>query len=284
MRWASFAVAGRSTFGIVEDEQAVVDIGAVSGPSIPDLREAIASGGLERLACERRRAPTVPLAELVWLPVIPNPEKILCIGMNYETHRVETGRAEVPHPTVFLRLPSSQTGHRSNLVRPRVSEQLDFEGELALIVGRHGRYISELGAPAHIAGYACYNEGTIRDWQRHTHQFTPGKTFPRSGSFGPYMVTADAVADVAELRLVTRLNGKIMQTASVSQLIFSIPRLVAYCSCFTALEPGDVICTGTPGGVGFKRTPPVFMKPGDTVEVEITGLGTLVNGIEDEQT
>lgn len=281
MNWASFTLDGRASFGIVRDDQ-IVDISAVAPPGVKDLRDAIALGLLEELAEEHAGAPVVAAARVIWLPVIPNPEKILCIGLNYETHRVETGRAAVAHPTVFLRLPSSQVGHGTNLVRPRVSQQLDFEGELAVIIGRSGRYIAEADAFAHVAGYACYNEGTIRDWQHHTHQFIPGKTFPRSGAFGPYLVTADVIPDVTALTLTTRLNDAVMQAAKLDQLIFSIPRLIAYCSAFTQLTPGDVICTGTPGGVGFKRVPPVYMRPGDKVEVEISGLGTLVNGIQDE--
>jgi 2-keto-4-pentenoate hydratase/2-oxohepta-3-ene-1,7-dioic acid hydratase in catechol pathway len=281
VNWASFTIDGRAGFGIVRDDQ-VVDISAVAPSQATDLRDVIALGLLEELAQKRAHAPVVAAARVTWLPVIPNPEKILCIGLNYETHRVEAGRAQVAHPTVFLRLPSSQVGHGANLIRPRVSQQLDFEGELAVIIGRSGRYIDESDAFAHVAGYSCYNEGTIRDWQHHTHQFIPGKTFPRSGAFGPYLVTADEVADVTALTLTTRLNEAVMQAAKLDQLIFSIPRLIAYFSAFTQLTPGDVICTGTPGGVGFKRIPPIYMRPGDKVEVEISGLGTLVNGIEDE--
>jgi len=151
-----------------------------------------------------------------------------------------------------------------------------------VILGRAGRYIAEEEAFAYVAGYACYNDATLRDWQSHTHQFTPGKNFPRTGAFGPWLTTADEIADVDALRLTTRLNGVVMQDAQLDQLIFSIPRLIAYCSSFTPLEAGDVICTGTPGGVGFKRTPPVFLKPGDRIEVDISCVGTLVNSVVDE--
>jgi 2-keto-4-pentenoate hydratase/2-oxohepta-3-ene-1,7-dioic acid hydratase in catechol pathway len=214
--------------------------------------------------------------------VIPNPDKILCIGLNYETHRKETGRSEVENPTVFGRFANSQTGHLANIVRPRVSKDLDFEGELAVIIGRPGRYISRKDAWDHIAGYACYNEGSVRDYQRHTHQFTPGKNFPETGAFGPWMVTPDEAGDLAPLRLQTRLNGQVVQDATISQMIFDIPRQIEYCSAFTRLEPGDVIVTGTPGGVGSRRTPPLWMKPGDVVEVEIDRIGLLRNGIADE--
>jgi 2-keto-4-pentenoate hydratase/2-oxohepta-3-ene-1,7-dioic acid hydratase in catechol pathway len=204
------------------------------------------------------------------------------VGLNYETHRRETGRPEEAHPTIFLRLADSQVAHKAELLRPRVSQALDYEGELAVIIGKAGRYVDEHEAMAHVAGYACYNDATLRDWQRHTHQFTPGKNFPQTGAFGPWMVTADEIEDPAALLLVTRVNSEVVQSASLSQLIFTIPRLIAYCSSFTPLTPGDVIATGTPGGVGFKRTPPLYLKPGDRVEVEISQVGRLENGVADE--
>ena len=281
MKLASFAVDGRESYGIVGGD-CVLDIGALKPTGAADLRSAIAGGQIGRLARYHGEATAIPVDHVTWLPVIPNPDKILCVGLNYESHRRETGRAEVEHPTIFLRVASSQVGHRANLWRPKVSHQLDYEGELAVVIGRPGRRIAEADALAHIAGYACYNEASVRDWQRHTHQFTPGKNFPRTGAFGPYIVTPDEVTDVGALKLETRLNGQVMQQAYVNQMIFSVARIIAYCSEFVRLEAGDVIATGTPGGVGFKRTPPVFMKPGDKVEVEITGLGKLINGIEDE--
>ena len=246
-----------------------------------DLKSAIAADALAELAAAGKTA-RHPVTKIAWLPVIPNPDKILCIGLNYETHRKETGRAEVENPTVFGRFANSQTGHLANIIRPRVSRDLDFEGELAVIIGRPGRYISRKDAWGHIAGYACYNEGSVRDYQRHTHQFTPGKNFPQTGAFGPWMVTPDEAGDLASLRLQTRLNGEVVQDATISQMIFDIPRQIEYCSSFTRLEPGDVIVTGTPGGVGSRRTPPLWMKPGDIVEVEIDRIGLLRNGIADE--
>ena len=259
-----------------------LDVGEVLRASLPSLRAAIAASAWPEIEAARHAAPRLPLEAVQWLPVIPDPDKILCVGLNYETHRRETGRAEVGHPTIFLRLNSSQLGHREDIVRPHVSDTLDYEGELAVIIGKAGRYIGEADAMAHVAGYSCYNDGTVREYQRHTHQFTPGKNFPATGAFGPWMVTADEIADVEALKLVTRLDGAVVQEAGLDQLIFSIPRIIAYCSAFTRLEPGDVIATGTPGGVGFKREPPLFMRPGSTVEVEISGIGTLVNGIADE--
>jgi 2-keto-4-pentenoate hydratase/2-oxohepta-3-ene-1,7-dioic acid hydratase in catechol pathway len=276
MKLASFRVHGRSSFGIVEGDT-IIDVGGGS-----DLRSALAAGRIGDLA-NRKSAERFSTREIEWLPTIPNPDKILCVGLNYEMHRKETGRKESAYPVIFLRLPSSQTGHETNLWRPRVSTEYDYEGELALIIGRPGRYISEENAFAHIAGYSCYNDGSIRDWQLHTHQYTPGKNFPRSGAFGPWMTTADEIPDATALKLTTRLNGTVMQHAGLDELIFPIPRLIAYLSSFTRLEPGDVIATGTPGGVGFKRTPPVYLKPGDRFEVDIPGVGTLVNGVEEEQ-
>ena len=229
-----------------------------------------------------QKAKRYPAAGITWLPVIPNPDKILCIGLNYETHRKETGRTEVENPTVFGRFANSQTGHLADIIRPTLSHDLDYEGELAVIIGKPGRHIARADAWSHIAGYACYNEGSVRDFQRHTHQFTPGKNFPGTGAFGPWMMTPDELGDVPPLRLQTRLNGQIVQDARIDQMIFDIPRQIEYCSSFTRLEPGDVIATGTPGGVGSRRTPPLWLKPGDIVEVEIDRLGVLRNGVADE--
>lgn len=281
MKFASFAINGIPSWGLIDGAQ-VVDLGAHFADRYPDLKSAIAAGALGDVAAASGKAARYPLANITWLPVIPNPDKILCIGLNYETHRVETGRAEVANPTVFGRFANSQTGHLSNIIRPRVSKDLDFEGELAAIIGKPGRYIAGKDAWDHIAGYACYNEGSVRDFQRHTHQFTPGKNFPQTGAFGPWMVTPDEAGDLAPLRLQTRLNGEVVQDATISQMIFDIPRQIEYCSSFTRLEPGDVIVTGTPGGVGSRRTPPLWMKPGDVVEVEIDRIGLLRNGIADE--
>jgi 2-keto-4-pentenoate hydratase/2-oxohepta-3-ene-1,7-dioic acid hydratase in catechol pathway len=281
MKFASFKVNGTQSWGLIDGEQAV-DLGALLRDRFPDLKSAITAGTLTELASLVGKAPRYPVADITWLPVIPNPDKILCIGLNYENHRLETGRSEVENPTVFGRFANSQTGHLANIIRPRVSKDLDFEGELAVIIGKPGRYIARKDAWNHIAGYACYNEGSVRDFQRHTHQFTPGKNFPETGAFGPWMVTPDEAGDLAPLRLQTRLNGRVVQEATISQMIFDIPRQIEYCSSFTRLEPGDVIVTGTPGGVGSRRTPPLWMKPGDIVEVEIDRIGLLRNGVADE--
>ena len=281
MKFASFKINGIASWGLIDGGE-VVDLGAALRDRFPDLKSAIAANALAEAAKAGAKASRHPLAKITWLPVIPNPDKILCIGLNYETHRKETGRDEVANPTVFGRFANSQTGHLANIVRPRVSTDLDYEGELALIIGKPGRYIQRKDAFNHVAGYACYNEGSVRDYQRHTHQFTPGKNFPDTGAFGPWMVTPDEAGDLGPLRLQTRLNGEVVQDAIISQMIFDIPRQIEYCSAFTRLEPGDVIVTGTPGGVGSRRTPPLWMKPGDVVEVEIDRIGLLRNTIADE--
>jgi 2-keto-4-pentenoate hydratase/2-oxohepta-3-ene-1,7-dioic acid hydratase in catechol pathway len=285
MKFASFKIgstAGNTaSWGLVDGEE-IADLGALLGERYPDLKSAIAAGALAEAAAAASKARRHALKDIAWLPVIPNPDKILCIGLNYEMHRKETGRSEVENPTVFGRFANSQTGHLTNIIRPRVSTDLDFEGELAVVIGKAGRYIKPADAWDHIAGYACYNEGSVRDFQRHTHQFTPGKNFPSTGGFGPWMVTRDEIKEIGPLRLQTRLNGQVVQDTTIDQMIFDIPRQIEYCSSFTRLEPGDVIATGTPGGVGSRRNPPLWMKPGDTVEVEIDRIGLLRNGIADE--
>ncbi|KJF69953.1 fumarylacetoacetate hydrolase family protein [Agrobacterium arsenijevicii] len=280
MRLSTVKIAGRATWGVVEGDT-FRDAGTALALHYPDLKSAIAAGlaGVSEAAAS---ASATPLSEVEWLPVVPNPDKIICVGLNYEMHRRETGRTEVENPTIFARYANSQIGHLAPIVRPKVSTELDYEGELAVIIGRPGRYIARAEAMNHVAGYACYNDGSIRDFQRHTHQFTPGKNFPDTGAFGPWMMTPDELGPLNDLRLQTRLNGQVVQEANFSQMIFDIARQIEYCSTFTRLEAGDVIVSGTPGGVGAKRTPPLWMKAGDIVEVEIDRLGVLHNPIVDE--
>lgn len=280
MKLATFRTLGRISWGIIRDEHAI-DVGAELRDRWPDLRSALGAdpAALEGAAA---RAARHPLQAIEWLPVIPNPPKILCVGLNYHMHVRETGRSTETHPTIFARYANSQTGHGADVPRPRNSTQLDYEGELAVIIGTPGRYIGRADAWAHIAGYSCYNDASVRDWQRHTHQYTPGKNFPGTGAFGPWMVTRDEMGEIGPQRLETRLNGTVMQSAALGEMIFDIPHIIEYCSAFTRLEPGDVIATGTPGGVGSRREPPVWMKAGDTVEVRIDGIGTLSNGVKDE--
>jgi 2-keto-4-pentenoate hydratase/2-oxohepta-3-ene-1,7-dioic acid hydratase in catechol pathway len=281
MKLASFRVSDSESWGVVEGE-VIADVGMILSSKYPTLRSVIAGEGLAAVHEALAHAPRWRLNEIRWLPPIVDPGKILCIGLNYETHRSETGRPKAAHPAIFTRFADTQIGHCEPIVRPHVSTSLDYEGELAIVIGRPGRYITPAEAMNHVAGYACYNDATLRDWQQHTHQFTPGKNFPGTGAFGPYVLTADEVADYRAFQLITRLNGDVVQSAGLEQLIFPIRELIAYCSAFTPLSAGDVVATGTPGGVGFKRTPPLFLRPGDALEVEITGLGTLSNSVADE--
>jgi 2-keto-4-pentenoate hydratase/2-oxohepta-3-ene-1,7-dioic acid hydratase in catechol pathway len=281
MRLASFRTAQGASYGAVT-KQGIVDLGRRLGNRYSGLRTLLERNGLE----EARKAAGSPAdykeSDVTWLPVIPDPGKIVCVGLNYEEHRQETGRDKTEQPALFLRLAESQVGHRQPILRPRESKNLDYEAEIAVIIGRAGRRISQKDSWDHIAGYSCYNDGSVRDWQRHTIQWTAGKNFARTGGFGPWMVSADEIPAGALLTLSCRLNGERMQHATTEQMIFKIPKLIEYISTFTTLVPGDVIVTGTPGGVGARRNPPVWMKPGDTVEIEIDKVGVLVNTIADD--
>jgi 2-keto-4-pentenoate hydratase/2-oxohepta-3-ene-1,7-dioic acid hydratase in catechol pathway len=275
MRFISFVYKGQARFG-AEIEGGIVTLAEGS------LRAAIADGRLDVLAPGVvGRSPDLRLGDVTLLPVIPDPAKILCIGLNYRSHVAETRRPDAAYPTVFVRFADSQVAHGQPLVRPAGCAQFDYEGELAIVIGRGARNVSEADAMDHVAGFACYNDATARDWQRHTSQFTPGKTFPGTGSFGPVLVTPDEVGDWTKLPIATRLNGETVQQATLADLIFPIPRLIAYCSAFTPLAPGDVIVTGTPGGVGDRREPPLYMQPGDVVEVDLGIVGCLRNTIVD---
>lgn len=280
MRVASYILGnGITSYGLVGDE-VILDAGDAMREEFPGLIDILRSGSLARL--EAAATGTVRFADVTMLPPIPVPGKIICVGLNYTAHIKETGREIPTHPSIFTRYPESLVGHANALVRPSFSRQLDFEGELAVVIGRGGRHIARESAFDHIAGYSCFNDGSVRDFQRHTTQFWPGKSFERSGSMGPWLVTSDDIPDPAALHLVTRLNGETVQQAPVADLAFDIPSLVAYISTVTSLAAGDVIATGTPGGVGMFRDPPLWMKPGDKVEVEISGIGILGNTIVDE--
>lgn len=280
MKFASFTDAGgRSSWGVVSDGE-IADLGALLGERYPTLKDALVD--LEALGEHVASAPRRPLQTVELAPPIARPGRILCVGLNYKSHIAETGRDTPSHPMLFPRYPSSIVGAGHDLVRPAASHKFDFEGELAFVIGKPGRHIAAERALDHVAGYACFNDGSIRDWQRHTTQFLPGKNFWRSGSFGPWLVTPDEVGDIGGLTLVTRLNGVEMQRARLDDLLFGVADLIAYISTMFPLEPGDVVATGTTGGVGLFRDPPVWMKPGDTIEIEIDRLGTLVNGIVDE--
>jgi 2-keto-4-pentenoate hydratase/2-oxohepta-3-ene-1,7-dioic acid hydratase in catechol pathway len=279
MKLLSFKLAGQATYGVMQAER-VLQPPADFLSRHADLLAVLRAGAereLEQAALTR--GTPVPAASMQALPVLPNPGKLICVGLNYKSHVAETRRADSDYPSLFLRFNDTLAAHDDVVLRPAFSERFDWEGELAFVIGKGGRHIPQAQAFDHIAGYACFNDISVRDWQRHTHQFTPGKNFPGTGPFGPYLVTRDDVPDVRQLALETRVNGRVMQKASLSDLIFDIPVLVEYISRFTPLSPGDVVATGTPGGVGDRRDPPLYMKEGDVVEVEITGLGVLRNRI-----
>ncbi len=263
---------GSASWGIVKGD-GVIDCGRLA----PGLKHAL--WAMTSLA-ERAAAPAdFPLSAVHYLPPIPDPDKILCVGLNYMTHIKEGGREPPPKPIIFARFTNSQVGHGENLIRPNASETYDFEGELAVVIGTRCRHVAKANVASVIAGYACYNEGSVREFQRHSAQFTPGKNFYHSGAFGPWLVTAEEAGDITKSHLITRLNGQEVQHATVDDLCFDIPTLIEYVSTFTQLEAGDVIVTGTTGGVGAYRKPPLWMKPGDTVEVEVSNVGLLRNKV-----
>ncbi|WP_136661034.1 fumarylacetoacetate hydrolase family protein [Nitratireductor sp. XY-223] len=279
MKLCSFEESGRASFGLVVDD-GIVDLGKRF--TEPTLRDFLANEGPRRAAALAAEPADFAFGDIVFAPVIPNPDKIICVGLNYHDHIAETGRNETAKPVLFARYAGSQVGHGQPLVKPLESDMFDYEGELAVIIGKPGRRIPEARALEHVAGYACYNDGSVRDWQKHTHQFMPGKTFAGTGAFGPWMVTADEIPDPAELHLTTRLNGAVVQDTDLSLLITPIPGLIAYCSTILPLLPGDVIVSGTPGGVGARRTPPLWMRHGDVCEVEVPGIGILSNPVTAE--
>jgi 2-keto-4-pentenoate hydratase/2-oxohepta-3-ene-1,7-dioic acid hydratase in catechol pathway len=279
MKVASYCTASGPGYGAVDGGR-ITDLSCRLGPAYPDLRAVLGGDGL----AVARRALVGATAdfrfdEVTFLPVVPNPGKIVCVGLNYEEHRVEGNRPKTTDPALFLRLAESQTGHLRDLVCPEESRQFDYEGEIALVIGKAGRRIPLENALEHVAGYACYNDASARDWQLATSQWTPGKNFPATGSFGPWLALVDELPANSVMTLTTRLNGAEVQRATSDMMIFAIPKLISFISTFTPLKPGDVIVTGTPGGVGLRRSPPLFMKPGDRVEVEVSGVGVLVNGV-----
>ena len=282
MKLISFLDQNTPSYGAVLGEQ-VLNLTPILGGQAADLRALITKGLIpaaqQAIASHK---PGLQLAGLTLLPVIPNPDKIVCVGLNYADHVKETGRATTEAPAFFVRMPDSQVAHGQPMLRPRESERLDYEGEIAIVIGKGGRRITEADAWGHIAGYSCYNDGSIRDWQNFTTQWTAGKNFYRTGAFGPWMVTADEIKANQKLTLTTKLNGVELQRATTDMMIHSIPHQIAYISAFIPLLPGDVIVTGTPGGVGNKRTPQLFMKPGDVVEIEVDAVGILRNTIQQD--
>ena len=282
MRWLSFYHNQELTFGYVtSDGEGVVDVGSRS--DFTSLRDVLEAGALSSLPQECGDSADIALQDVDYAPTITNPKKILCVGLNYKAHQEETGRGGEGFPTIFVRFAAAQVAHQKPIIRPKESQSLDFEGEIAMIIGRPGRRIDRESALSHVAGFGIYNDGSVRDYQRHTSQFTPGKNFACTGGFGPWMMTPDEIGDLSEMEITTRLNGEVMQNAKADLLVHGFEELIEYCSTFVELEPGDVIVTGTPGGVGAARNPPMFMDEGDLIEIEVAPIGTLSNKVEREK-
>lgn len=282
MRLVTFAVQGKTSWGAVVDD-GIVDLG-VRMKDVADVRSLIAADAVSKAKAALAGAKAdYALDAVALLPPVPNPEKIICVGLNYDEHVRETAREKTEDPALFVRFANSQIGHMQPMLLPPESDKLDYEGEIAVVIGKGGRRIAEADAYKHVAGFSCYNDGSIRDLQWATTQWTTGKNFPATGAFGPWLVTTDEVPADTTLTLVTRLNGNEMQRATTQMMVHSIPRLIAFISVFTELVPGDVIVTGTPGGVGGRKNPPLFMKDGDVVEIEIDKVGVLRNPIKAER-
>ena len=283
---ATFQLPGRApAYGLVRQD-GIVELSARFADRWPTLREAIAEGALADL-CEAGAEASVdhPLSAIKLLPPIPSPEKIICIGVNYPDRNEEykDGQAAPKYPSMFIRFPRSFVGHGASLVRPKASPQLDYEGEVVIVIGKGGRHIEERDALDHIAALSLCNEGTIRDWVRHAKfNVTQGKNFDATGSLGPWIVPYEDENQIADIRLTTRVNGELRQDDRTSRMIFGFRYLISYISTFTTLVPGDVIVTGTPTGAGARFDPPKFLVPGDVIEVTAEGIGTLANDVVDE--
>ncbi|CAG8998623.1 MAG: hypothetical protein CENE_00578 [Candidatus Celerinatantimonas neptuna] len=279
MKIASYRYAHQLSYGIVVG-QGIVDAGEELRSRYSDLKTLLDAGALDEL--QQRSSLTCDLSQddVSFLPVVPNPGKIFCVGMNYEQKRQEFDEHD-PAPTLFVRFADSQTGHLQPVIKPRYSQQFDYEGELAVVIGRGGYQISEQDALSHVVGYSCYMDGSARDWQH--AWFTAGKNWRRTGAFGPWLVTTDEIPDPHTLTLTTKLNGRQVQQDNTAHMIHRIPELIRYISTFSELKPGDVIITGSPGGVGKKRNPPLFLQPGDEIEVAISQIGCLSNQVIDDE-
>ena len=281
MKLTSFIRNGTRGYGAVTDDGICDLTSAING--ISDLKGLLETGGLSRAADVANGRPAdFPIEEIEFLPLIPNAQKIICVAVNYLAHAREAGRTIGEHPVLFHRHTQTQVGHQQPLLVPKASHQLDFEGEIAVILGKGGAHIKPEDAMDHVAGYSCYNEGSVRDWQFHVHQYSMGKNFNATGGFGPWLVTTDDIPDPDALTVTTRLNGEQMQFGEFNDVAFNIPTLISYVSRALPWCVGDVIVTGTPGGVGFKRRPPIFLTKGDSVEVEVNLVGTLVNSVQNE--
>lgn len=269
MHMGKFVYQGRTCWGAVTVDGNVVPM--------PDVPWVVGDADTDVMPAALRSAdqPPIDASKVEWLPPVQPTSKIVCVGLNYQTHVAESGRKQAEYPSLFLRHTDSFVGHGQAIVKPSCSQQFDYEGELVVVIGRKARHVSEDTAMDYVAGYTCMGENSVRDFQKHTAQVTAGKNFEHSGSLGPWIASRDNVPDPAELTVTTRLNGHQVQHGLVADLIFPIPRLITYISTFMTLEPGDLIATGTPEGVGFRRTPPLFMQPGDVLEVEVSGVGVL---------
>ena len=280
MKLISFSKNGNEGFGALSGEH-VVDLTGLKGAAT--LRALLEADGLgaarEKLAAG---AAAFKLADCTLLPPITNPSKVLCVGINYVEHAAEAGRTVGQYPVIFQRYADTLIGHGATMLKPKVSEKFDYEGELAVVIGKGGGHISKDDAMAHVAGYSCFNDASARDWQFHTHQYGMGKNFRTSGPFGPWLLTADEVPDYRNLRIRTLVNGQELQNDTPAKLAFDIPHLISYISQALDWRPGDVLATGTPSGIGFKRNPPILLKDGDTVDIVIDGLGTLSNPVRNE--
>lgn len=283
MKFISFHHNNRHGFGALDGHDGVIDLSARCGQV--DLGDALRKMGANTLRdLASRHSADFPLTDVqAYRPVVADPAQIFCAGLNYEDHRIESNRQRTGQPTIFLRLPASQTGHDQPLLLPPETERFDYEGEIAVVIGEGGRRIKSEHAFKHILGFSAYNDGSVRDWQSHTTQWIPGKNFPQTGAFGPTLVLTDEISDSDVLKVETHLNGECMQSATTDMMLFPIPELVAYISTFIPLMPGDVIVTGTPGGVGSKRTPPAYMRENDVVEISVSGVGTLRNTVQREK-
>lgn len=283
MKLLSFQHRGVASWGAVIGDH-VADLGRAH-PQFPTLQSYLTAGRLPQLSQDLAWVKAdIPLADIEYLPVIAQPEKIICAIRNYHDHHKEVVAAGLDrelssHPPIFLRTWRSQVAHGQPILRPDCSDSLDWEGELAVVIGRSGRNIPEAQAHEYVAGYSIYNDASIREWQFHAKAIAAGKNFESTGAFGPWMVTADEIDPARPLELSTRLNGERMQSTNTGNMIFSVAQQIAYASTIFTLVPGDVIVTGTPGGVGWSRKPPRFMVPGDVVEVEIEGIGVLSNPV-----
>ncbi len=281
MKLITFDAGNGARVGLVTDA-GVVDLTQHAG--VTSLRGLIADGKVVHMSAHAGAAADHVLDDVTFLPVIPDPEHIWCVGVNYMDHLQEAIDAGLPRsksefPMIFGRYADTMVGHKQNLMKAPIVHKLDYECELAVIIGKGGRYIAKEDALSHIAGYSCFNEGSARDWQYHTSQVVPGKNFAKTGGFGPWMVTADEIPDPQVLDISTVLNGQTMQSANTKDMIFDVATVISYVSNISELQPGDVIASGTPSGVGQSREPQIFMQPGDTCEIHIENVGVLVNEI-----